>query len=319
MTMNVFVAGGTGVIGRASLRPLIEAGHRVRSTARGPEREALVRSLGAEPVSVDLYDPPAVRKAIRGSDAVIRLTTKIGPLSKMRGARAWAETNRLRTAGARILVDAALAERVNVYVHESVVFVYRDGGSDWLAEDAPTADGGRTVLAAALEGEKEAERFSAAGGRGIVLRFGGFYGPGAPSSDEMLVMARKRMLVRVGSGSNYFSSIYVPDAGRAVAAALIVPAGIYNVSDDEPIHFDDYVRAVAESAGAGSPLHLPGFVGPWLFGGVWKYLSRSLRVSNAKLKAESDWTPQVRNAREGWPLTAGALDRANRRERIREG
>jgi nucleoside-diphosphate-sugar epimerase len=129
----------------------------------------------------------------------------------------------------------------------------------------------------------------------------------------MLAMARKRMLAQVGSGSNYFSSVYVPDAGRAVAAAIDLPAGIYNVCDDEPIFFSEYVRVAAQSAGAAKPLRLPGFLGTWLFGGVWKYLSRSLRVSNAKLKSASIWTPQVKSAREGWPLIARTLGQASQK------
>ena len=35
--MRVFIAGGTGVLGRASIPALLEAGHRVRSSARGNE------------------------------------------------------------------------------------------------------------------------------------------------------------------------------------------------------------------------------------------------------------------------------------------
>ena len=305
--MNIFVAGGTGVLGRASLKFLVEAGHRVRSSARGSENADLVRRLGVEPVDVDLFDTTAVRAAMKGSDVLIRLTTKIGSLTSMRSARAWEETARLRTTGARILVDAAIAEGVGVYVHESVTFVYRSGAANWLTEKAQTDDGGSRMLAATLDGEKEAARLSQVGGRGIVLRFAGFYGPDTPSSSEMAAMARRRMLAQVGPGSNYFSSIYVPDAGRAVAAAVDLPAGTYNVCDDEPLLFSEYVRLVAESVGAPKPLRLPGFLGTWLFGGVWKYLSRSLRVSNTKLKAASNWRPQVRSVREGWPLTARAL------------
>jgi len=307
--MQVFVAGGTGVLGRASLKPLIEAGHHVRATARGFEKSRWVGRLGAEPIDVDLYDPAAVRPAINGAEVLIRLTTKIASLSGMRSVRAWEETNRLRTTGARTLVDAALAEGVKVYVHESVTFVYRDGGSSWLSEDAATDDGGTRILEATLQGEREALRFSQAGGRGIVLRFGGFYGPDAPSSAEMVTMARRHMLAQLGPGSNYFSSVYVPDAGRAVAAAVELPAGIYNVCDDEPLPFSQYVRIVAESVGAAEPLRLPSFLGTWLFGDVWKYFSRSLRVSNGKLKTASNWAPQARSAREGWPLTAHALAR----------
>jgi hypothetical protein len=114
---------------------------------------------------VDLYDLTSLRLAIKGADVVVRLTTKIGSLSGMRGARAWGETNRLRTTGARVLVDAAIAEGVKVYVHESVTFVYRDGGANWLTEDSPTDDTESAVLAAALEGEQEPARFSRRGAR----------------------------------------------------------------------------------------------------------------------------------------------------------
>jgi nucleoside-diphosphate-sugar epimerase len=306
--MNVFVAGGTGVLGRASLKLLVEAGHRVRSTARGTEKSDLVRMLGAEPIEVDLYDPAAVQHAIRGSDVLMRLTTKIGSFSDMRKERAWEETNRLRTTGARVLVDAAIAECVTVYLHESVVFVYGDGGENWLTEDSPVESGRHSrVLLAALRGENEAAGFTGAGGRGIVLRFGGFYGPEAPSTTEMMSMAKRRMLAKVGPGSNYFSSIYVADAARAVVAAIDLPAGTYNVCDDEPLPFSEYVRVVAESVGARKPLRLPGFLGPMLFGDSWKYLSPSRRVSNAKLKAASNWIPLMRSAREGWPITARNL------------
>jgi nucleoside-diphosphate-sugar epimerase len=305
--MKVFVAGGTGVVGRATLRTLVEAGHQVRSTARGEEKADLVRSIGAEPVEVDLYESKSVREAVAGSDAVIRLTTKIGSMMKLRDPRSWDETIRLRTTGARILVDAAIAEGTPVYVHESVVFVYRDGSADWLAEDAPVDDGGAAILRATLEGENEAARFSESGGRGIVLRFGGFYGPDAPSTLETVAMARRRMLFQFGPADNYFSSIYVADAARAVLAALRIPAGAYNVCDDEPLTFAEYLRALTVSIGAAKPLRLPAILGRWMLGEVGKYLSRSLRVSNARLKQVSDWRPAVSSVFEGWPLIAAEL------------
>jgi nucleoside-diphosphate-sugar epimerase len=231
--MKVFVAGGTGVLGRASLRALVEAGHHVTSTARGKQKSDLVRSLGAEPIDVDLYDSKAVRRAITGSDAILRLTTKIGAMTKLRDPRTWTETMRLRTAGAHILVDAAIAEGVPVYLHESVSFVYADGGENWLSEDSRTDDGGTALLHATLKGEEEAARFTEQGGRGIVLRFGGFYSADAPSTMETITLMRRRMMPQIGAASNYLSSIYVPDAGRAVAAAVDVPAGIYKGSSSK--------------------------------------------------------------------------------------
>lgn len=284
--MKVFVAGGTGVLGRAALTPLVQAGHKVRSSARGEEKAALVRRLGAEPVEVNLFESAAVRRAVAGSDAV-RLTTKFGRMAKLRDPRTWTETMLLRTTGARILVDAALAEGVPIYVHESVSFVYRDGGANWLDEDSATEDGGTMLLRSTLEGEQEVLRFRQAGGQGIVLRFGGFYGADAPSTMESIQMAQ-RFPVQIGAGSNYFSSIYVADAGRAVAACLKAPAGIYNVSDDEPVPFAGYQQCLVQAKGARKPLRLPAIFGKWMFGEVWRYFSRSQRVSNADSNEHPD-------------------------------
>jgi nucleoside-diphosphate-sugar epimerase len=305
--MKVFVAGGTGVLGRASLRALVGSRHEVTSTARGADRAKLATALGAKPVEVDLFDAKAVRSAIAGSGAVLRLTTKIPSLMKMRGRKAWDETVRLRTEGARILVDAAIAEHVPVYIHESVTFVYRDGGDRWLDEGASTDDGNSAILHGTLQGEQEALRFTEAGGRGVVLRFGAFYGPEAPSTRDTIRMVQLGRLPQFGSGPNFFSSIYTADAGRAVAAALQVPAGIYNVADDEPIRFYEYLEAVAKAARAREPHHLPGLIGRWVFGATWGYFSRSLRVSNAKLKQASGWKPSVPSAIYGWNLIVSEL------------
>ncbi|MGA8185759.1 MAG: NAD(P)H-binding protein, partial [Terriglobia bacterium] len=152
--MKIFVAGGTGVLGRASVKALVEAGHEVSATARTSSKADAVRNLGAEPIQVDLYDPKEVCQAIAGSEAILRLTTKIPPIAKMRNRAAWQETNLLRTEGARILVDAGIAEGVQVYVHESVTFVYEDAGTRWITEDAPTDDGESEILRSTLDGEK---------------------------------------------------------------------------------------------------------------------------------------------------------------------
>ena len=304
--MNVFVAGGSGVVGRAAVGALVKAGHRVRATARGEEKARVLRALNAEPVDVDLYDPAAVARAIAGADAVLRLTTKISSLMKMGKRGAWDETSRLRTVGARILVDAAIAQRVQIYVHESVVFVYADGGSGWLDETARTDEGGSTIMRATLEGEQETVRFTKAGGRGIALRFGGFYGPDAPSTLETAQLARRRMLPQVGAGTNYMSSIYIPDAGRAVAAALAVPAGTYNICDDTPVPFAEYLRAVVDSVGAPRPRRLPAMLARFLFGETAKHLFRSLRVSNRRFRDAAGWKPEVPSVTEGWPVIAAA-------------
>src|SRR5262249_32411328 len=94
---------------------------------------------------------------------------------------------------------------------------------------------------------------------------------------------------------------------RAVAAAVKAPAGMYNVCDDQPMLFAEYLQALAAATGAKKPLRMPAFLGKLMFGHVWEYFSRSQRVSNARLKKLAGWQPAVKSVLEGWPLVATEL------------
>ena len=95
------------------------------------------------------------------------------------------------------------------------------------------------------------------------------------------------------------------DAASAVVAALTVPAGIYNVVDDEPLRRRELVDSLAAALGVPRPKLLPGWL-KYLLGSLGETLARSQRISNRKLRAASSWVPRWRNAREGWgPLANG--------------
>ena len=308
--VKVFVAGGTGAIGFPSVHALTLRGHKVYATARGEEKASLLRAIGVEPVFVDIYDLAALRRAIRGCDAVIRLTTKLsGPMTAMRSRRFWSETNRLRTSGARLLVDAAIAESVGTFISESFYSVYCDAGESFVDERSETNGGGIETLEAALKGESEALSFTATGGSGIVLRFGAYYSPEAASTLETIRLASRRLFPLIGGGSLFISSIYLDDAAQAVAHALSAPAGVYNVCDDEPVQFSVYLRTLAGTLGAKMPLGVPGFLGSALMGYPWHWLSRSVRMENAKLKAATAWSPKVRSIRDGWSIVVSCAVR----------
>jgi 2-alkyl-3-oxoalkanoate reductase len=306
--MKDFVAGATGVLGRPTVKALVEAGHQVRGAARGEAKAALLQSLGAEPVTVDLFDPDAVRRAVAGSEAVLNFATRIPPIMRMRWPGAWKENDRLRTEGSRLLVDAALANGAAVYVQESITFIYADGGDDWLTEDSPLSINW-VSLESMINGERETERFSAGGGRGIALRFSGFYAPYAQSTLDTVRLARSRLLPVAGDGSNYFSSIHVDDGANAAVAALSIPAGVYNVSDDEPLRMRDYGRAISDAFGLKPPRRVPKWLLRLVGGGPAKYILSSQRVSNERFKKATGWAPKYRSAREGWQQIAVELDK----------
>lgn len=298
--MKVFVAGGTGALGHRVVRDLLAAGHEVTATARRDDWRAYLERIGAQAMDVDLFDPAAIRAAVAGKDAVLRLTTKIPPLMQMRHQAAWAETGRLRNEGARLLVDAAIVEGVGTYVHESITFVYAEGGDAWLGENATLDVESGPPVRDAITGEAHAKRFTKWGGRGIVLRFGGFYAADSTQIQTMADMARRRRIALLGPSENYFSPIHLDDAAAAVVAVLQAPAGVYNVADDEPCTLREFMTAMTEAAGAKPLRRLPKLLGPMAFGVTWSYLSRSVRVSSKRLRSATGWAPQVPTARDGW-------------------
>ena len=197
--MRVLVTGGTGVLGQA-FRPLAEAeGHQVRAPGRA---------------ELDLFDPLAVGAAVRGVAALLHLATRIQPLSRMQQPEAWRENDRLRAEASAILVDAALAAGVKVYIQPTVTFVYPVGRP--VSEETPVRDVA-VILRSALAAEQQTARFAAAGRRGVVLRLGLLDGPGTGKDHP---------------NPSLGATLHAEDAGRALLAALAVPSGIYNVCRD---------------------------------------------------------------------------------------
>jgi nucleoside-diphosphate-sugar epimerase len=311
--MRVFVFGGTGAIGGHVIPALVGQGHAVTALARTPAKAAALAAQGATTVSVSIFDPTALAGVFAGMDAVVNLASAIPPMTRFLAAGAWRDNDRVRTQGSAAVVDAAIAAGVDRLLQESVSMLYRDHGAGWINEDAPVDRYPRAV--ANLAAEANAHRFTAAGGTGVVLRFGWFYGPGATHSEQLLGLARRHIGVVLGRPEGYVSSIHVADGATAVAAALRVPAGTFNVVDDQPLTKRAYAAAMAAAAGTQLWLRVPGRAG-LLAGDRLTSLTRSLRVSNARLRSAAGWAPRYPSARQGWIATAQQLDRRARQRSI---
>jgi nucleoside-diphosphate-sugar epimerase len=303
--MRVFVAGATGVIGRRVVPMLVQRGLRVTAVARSPDKRAVLEQQGAAAVEIDLFDPKSLRRVLGGHDAVINLATHI-PSSSMRMLFRWAwrETDRIRREGSAALVDAAIGAGVRRFVQESFAPVYEDGGDRWIEEQWPLrpATYNRTVL----DAERSASRFTTSGGVGVILRFAVFYGGDSRASREMVGMIRKGWSPIPGDPDAFVSSVSHDDAATATVAALEIPAGAYNVNDNEPLRRREWVDSFADALSLPHPRPLPVLV-TRLGGSTMRLLSRSLRLSNAKLRAASDWSPRWPSVRDAWPSIAPEL------------
>ncbi|MGH7528504.1 MAG: NAD-dependent epimerase/dehydratase family protein [Gemmatimonadales bacterium] len=294
--MRLFLTGATGVVGRRAVPLLIAQGHRVSGVARTPEKRARLERLGADPVSVDLFNADAVRQAVAGHDAVINLATHIPGSPRLFLPGAWTENDRIRREASTNLASAAGAGGAERFIQESFAPVYSDRGDAWIDESTPIqpAPYNRTVM----DAERAAESFSD-GRIGIVLRFAGFYGPDAWHVQDMIRYVRKGWAPIPGSPGGFFSSVSHDDAATAVVAALRIGPGVYNVVDDEPVRRREFFDSLAGVLGVAPPRIPPAWMAG-LAGSVGQTLARSLRISNRKLRIESGWAPKYPSVREGW-------------------
>ncbi len=293
---------------------LIGRGHTVTVGIHDASSRERVAQTGASSAVIDLFDPKTLLQALRDHDTLVNMATHI-PSSpwRMMLRRSWRENDRIRSTGARNLVDAALACGIQRVIQESFALTYPDRGDAWIDETVPLEPSpyNRTVL----DAEAAAERFASHGGSGVVLRFAGFHGPDAIQVQPVIAGVRHGWALLPGSRQAFLSSISHDDAARAVVAALDAPSGAYNVTDDEPLRHVDYATSLAQALGVSPPrFYLPAWSAP-LLGVAGEVMARSLRLSNRKLRDTTGWRPTYPSMRSGWPALLAELEAMRSRDR----
>jgi nucleoside-diphosphate-sugar epimerase len=305
--MRVFVAGASGVIGRRLVPMLLAGGHQVSAMSRSRDRLAQLSAAGAEPVIADALDADAVHAAVESAqpDAVIHQLTSIpARIDPRKIERDFAQNDRLREQGTRILVDAAQAAGATRIVAQSIAFAYAPGPAgcvhgeaDPLFLQAPEPFGRTARAVAALE------RIVAEAG-GVSLRYGYFYGPGSSISTSGSIgeEVRRRRLPVIGGGRGVWSFIHIDDAARATLAALTQGgSSAYNVVDDEPAAVSQWLPALAAALGARAPRRVPAWLARPVAGGyAVRTMTAAQGASNELAKRELDWRPQHSSWREGF-------------------
>ena len=311
--MKVFVAGATGALGKQLVPLLVANGHDVVGMTRTEAKRDQLRSLGAQPVVADALDAEAVGRAVGEAqpDVIVHQLTAMPPkLKSMRHFdRDFALTNRLRTEGTDHLLSAGHAVGVRRFVAQSnaAVLYARIGGpikreDDPVDHDPPPAMRSTHAAIHHLEAAVTGAHWT----EGLVLRYGGFYGPGTSIAldplGSQIEMIRKRQLPVVGGGTGIWSFIHIEDAATAtVAAAEGGPAGIYNVVDDEPAPASEWVPVLAAAVGAKRPLRVPRWVGRVAGGKAAVVLMTEVRgASNDKAKRELGWQLRYPSWRQGF-------------------
>jgi nucleoside-diphosphate-sugar epimerase len=307
MVVRVFVAGGTGVVGRRLVPQLVARGHQVTATTTSAAKLGLLAQLGADGVVMDGLDAVSVGEAVAAArpDAIVHQMTAIsvahaGKPDFKHMDRWFATTIRLRSEGTDHLLAAAEATGVSQFVAQSYAGWngIRKGG--WVkTEEDPLDMYAGTVAHAGAVAIRHVEDVVVKAG-GAVLRYGWLYGPGA--TDDLVEPVRKRQFPVVGGGTGYCSWVHLDDAASATVLAVEQKAkGVFNIVDDEPARVSEWLPYLAACVGAKRPLRIPKWLVRPLAGEMGVAIMTEGRpFSNAKAKAELGWQLRYPTWREGF-------------------
>ena len=316
--MRIFIAGGSGVIGRSLVPMLLAAGHQVTALTRDPGRAAALQAQGAQAVLGDVFDAPGLSGLLCAArpDVVVHQLTAFGVKTNAPGTDPLAETIRIREQGTRHLVAAMQAAQATRLVTQSISFVCSPNPAGLDAqglthENTPLYLEGGLAFRPLVDAVAEMERLtlSTPGIAGLVLRYGWFYGEGThydPRSGPVARGLQKGRMPLVanaqGAGRGVYSHIAVVDAARATLLALQRQAtGIYNIVDDQPVTHQVWMNHLADLLKAPPPAVMPESAARAAMGDMLAYfMTRQPGASNAKAKRELGWQPQLASWRDGF-------------------
>jgi len=304
--MRVFVAGGSGALGRRLVPQLVARGHQVTATATNPAKLSLLAQLGAAGVVMNGLDAVSVGAAVAAArpDAIVHQMTALSAAHAGRPDlrhpdRFFATTIRLRSEGTDHLLAAAEATGVSHVVAQSFGAFNGIRAGGWVKTEEDPMDPGPASAPEGAEALGHLEKVVVDAG-GAALRYGSLYGPGA--IDDWVGLVRKRQFPLVGGGTGYLSWVHLDDAASATVLALEQKAtGVFNIADDDPAPASEWLPYLAECAGAKRPLRVPKWMARLLAGEMAVIMMAEGRgFANAKAKRELGWELRYPSWRQGF-------------------
>jgi 2-alkyl-3-oxoalkanoate reductase len=300
--MKIFVAGGTGAIGRPLIAKLLAKGHALVALTRSQEKAQALAEQGIEPAVADVFDTDAVKAVVSRAqpEVVIEQLTALPKTYTPESMKAAAAlNNRIRLEGGANVLAAAQAAGVRRYLRQSIAF-WAVPGPGLADENTPLAFNASPAVAAGAREVTELEHrlLGNPNMEGIVLRYGFFYGPGTwfnPDGD-VAQQVRQQQFPIIGNGEGVWSWLHIEDAASAtIAAAERGNPGIYLIANDQPLPVREWLPAFARWLNAPPPPRVS--VGDALKrdgGADAVYYGTQMRgVSNAKAKRDLNFQPRA--------------------------
>ena len=282
---RVLVTGGAGFIGSHVVDRLLAAGHEPVVLDLRPSPYHCRREV--ETAIADVRDPDAVRRAMRGCDAVVHMAAA-ADVGQVESEPADAEN--LNSRGTLNVLQAARDARVGRVVYASTIWVYSGVANGVVDEETLLPPPAHLYTATKLAGELYCRAYSELYGVSTtILRFGIPYGPRARPAAVLPAFVSRALagepLTVAGTGEQTRRFVYVEDLAEGVVRALCPAAAnrTYNLVGAEDVSVREIATTVSELVGDTEIVHVPGRAGD--FGGV--------AVSAERAARELGWRPRT--------------------------
>ena len=254
--MKILVTGGTGFTGHNLSKRLLKDGHQVRLLVRNRTRVGIDPQPGLEIHEGDIRDRAAVDRAVEGVSKVFNIAAMFrtaGSVDK--------DYHDIHVVGTRHLLEAAVKNRVERFVHCSTVGVHGDIKVPPANEESPYAPAD-IYQRTKLEGELMAREFAAKNGLALsVVRPTAIYGPGDLRLLKLFKLAVKKITPVIGTGKIFYHMVYIDDLVQGFILASERQEAIgeaFIIGGEENMILDDLLSTIARITGSPDfKVHIP--------------------------------------------------------------
>jgi hypothetical protein len=256
--MNVLITGGTGLIGRALTRSLVESHHKVWILTRDPDRAVV--PLGVTAVAWDGRTAQGWGSLVNEMNAIVNLA------GYNLSSWPWTEARKQTFWNSRVYAGQAVVEAVQHASQRPSVLIQASGVNYYGATGAPateaTPPGNDYPARLAVAWEFSSQPVEEMGVRRLVAR-------------NAVVLSRENILLRLmelparlffggrlGDGKQYLPWIHIADYISALRFLLDheTARGNFNLSAPQPTTNADFLRALARVLRRPYWFHVPAFL-----------------------------------------------------------
>jgi nucleoside-diphosphate-sugar epimerase len=250
--VQAFLTGGSGFIGQALVRWLLDEGNSVRALVRSEASADIVATLGAEPVRGELTDPTTWRDQVTGSAVVFHLAAE----TDIAADRARHEL--VTVLGTQAAVDAARYGGVSRFVHCGSEAALLAGeplvDSDETAPLRPDSEAAYCAVKAAAEKivlDANAPNFAT-----VSIRPRFVWGPDSILTDGLVAAAKAGQFAWIDGGRHTTDVTFV---GNAVEGLMLGwqrgrPGQAYFVTDQHRVILREFMETLFEIYGVDTPV-----------------------------------------------------------------